>query len=404
MERPTVTRVGTVALATLLAVAVPQGRAQAADAPPAAGLSLDLRLRSEQVDDQAFVDPAQATTLRARVGWRMPISTHWNALVEIEHTSHLGGERYNSTANGRTGYPTIADPDNTELEQAWLAWTPNPATRVALGRQRLNYDNQRFIGAVGWRQNDQSFDALDLTHRSAHGWQWRYSYLDRVQRVFGSDNPNPLLAHWQLDAHLFSVAHALGPGTLTGYAYLLDNQSLPLSSHRNLGLRYALRQADTKPWRWFLNVELTQQHRYAGGSALINAHYALLEGGALWRGSTFKAGRELLSGDGQYGFQTPLATLHAFNGWADKFTTTPVAGLEDRYLGWNRHFGKFEATVAWHDYRSDRGGLDLGSEWDASLGWAPAAHWLVLAKAANYHAGPLGKDLRKTWVSVEYSH
>jgi hypothetical protein len=221
--------------------------------------------------------------------------------------------------------------------------------------------------------------------------------------VFGADNPNPALARWQLDAHVLSVAHALGPGTLTGYLHLIDNQTLPLTSHRNRGLRYALRRERKDAPGWFLAAEAAKQDDYAGGSALIDAHYTLLEGGLLWRGNTFKTGWEVLSGDGHYGFQTPLATLHAFNGWADKFLTTPVDGLDDRYLGWNRKFGRLEATLAWHDYRADHGGRDLGREWDASLGFAPAKHWLLLAKAADYRAGAAGTDLRKTWLSVEYT-
>ena len=245
--------------------------------------------------------------------------------------------------------------------------------------------------------------ALRASHRTRGGWSLRYSYLDRVQRVFGDQHPNPLLGHWQLDAHLLSAAHALGPGTLTGYAHFIDNQSLPLTSHRNLGLRYALRRERPAGVGWFASLEATQQRDYAGGSALVDAHYLLLEGGLLWRGHGFRAGRELLSGDGAYGFQTPLATLHAFNGWADKFLVTPVDGLDDRYLAWNRKFGRLEANVAWHDYRSDHARRDLGREWNASLGFAPAKHWLLLAKLADYRAGPGGSDLRKTWLSLEYT-
>ena len=389
------------ALLGALAFAAAPCRAQATPAP--SGLSLDLRLRGEWVDDQALARDAQANTLRARVGWRLPLRGRWQALLELEHTGHFGGESYNSTSNGQVGYPTIADPDNTELEQAWLAWTPSTATRVVLGRQRLNYDNQRFIGAVGWRQNGQSFDALDLSHKTAKGWSFRYSYLDRVQRVFGDDHPNPLLGHWQLDAHLLSATHALGPGSLTGYAYLIDNQDLPLSSHRNLGLRYALRRERADALGWFANLEAAKQDDYAGGASVVDARYHLVEAGLLWRGHTLKAGWEVLSGDGHYGFQTPLATLHAFNGWADRFLSTPVDGLDDRYLGWNRKFGRLEAIVSWHDYRADHGGRDLGREWNASLGFAPAEHWRLLAKAADYRAGPGGSDVRKAWLSVEYT-
>ena len=31
--------------------------------------------------------------------------------------------------------------------------------------------------------------------------------------------------------------------------------------------------------------------------------------------------------------QTPLATLHKFDGWADLFLTTPNKGLQDLYAG-----------------------------------------------------------------------
>src|SRR4249920_3868493 len=83
--------------------------AHAADAP--SGPTFEARLRSESVDDQAFAYSADATTLRLRLGYRTPTRSAWSGFVEIENTSHLFGERFNSTANGRTAYPTVADPD-----------------------------------------------------------------------------------------------------------------------------------------------------------------------------------------------------------------------------------------------------------------------------------------------------
>ena len=180
------------------------------------GPILDLRLRNEAVADDAFANNADATTLRFRIGYRTPVKSGWSGLVTVEHTGHLFGERYNSTANGRIGYPTVADPDNTAIDQAFVQYAPSAATRMTLGRQVLLYDNQRFFGNSGWRQNQQTFDALDVEHRFDNGLTLRYSYLDRVQRVFGEDNPTPSLARWQLDAHLLRASHALGAGTLIG--------------------------------------------------------------------------------------------------------------------------------------------------------------------------------------------
>ena len=95
---------------------------------------------------------------------------------------------------------------------------------------------------------------------------------------------------------------------------------------------------------------------------------------------------EQLGSNGRRAYQTPLATGHAFNGWADRFLTTPADGLQDRYLGWKHGWGGWQAGVFVHDFRADRGDADYGSEWDASLGFklGPVA---LLAKYANYDAG-----------------
>ena len=74
-------------------------------------------------------------------------------------------DNYNDGLNGKTRYPVIADPDNTELNQLYVMYAPSAAIRLTLGRQRINYDNQRFFGASSWRQNEQTFDALDFQHK-----------------------------------------------------------------------------------------------------------------------------------------------------------------------------------------------------------------------------------------------
>src|SRR6478735_825520 len=91
----------------LLAAALAATPVFAQSKAPPTGLTLDLRLRSESVDDAAFAKDADATTLRVRAGCRLPLGTQWRGLVELEHTSHLGAEQFNSSANGRSFLPTI---------------------------------------------------------------------------------------------------------------------------------------------------------------------------------------------------------------------------------------------------------------------------------------------------------
>jgi hypothetical protein len=362
----------------------------------------DARLRKELVDDASINKNADANTLRLRFGYRTPVNNGWRALIELENTQHIGGEKFNSTANGLSRYPVVADPDNSELNQAYVQYAPSDTSRLIIGRQRLQIDNQRFFGNSGWRQNEQTFDAVDGQHKFANGLTLRYDYLGRVQRVFGDDNPNRNLARWDLNAHLLNANFGFKNGALVGYGHFIDNQSLPTTSHRNLGLRYTGKGQINDRLAWLAGAEFAKQDDYAHGSANIDAHYALLEGGFALRGHTVKAGFEQLSGNGRYGFATPFATLHAFNGWADRFLTTPVDGLQDSYVGWSHPWQKFTANAAWHEFDAQRGTARYGHELDASFSWAFAPHWNALIKFANFRAKAYAGNLDKTWFSLEY--
>ncbi len=364
----------------------------------------EMRWRLENVSDDGFANNATADTVRARMGYRTASYKGWSALIELEGTQHLFNDDFNSTANGNSAYPSVVDPDNTELNQAYVRYAPSANTGLNIGRQRIQWDNQRFFGNVGWRQNEQTFDALDFQHTFSNGLTVRYDYLDRVQRINGADNPNIDLARWKLNVNLIGLSHKLGPGTLSAYGHFIENETLPLSSHRNIGMRYVAKHDAPEAMGWLASAEYAKQDNYAQGKNTIDADYILLEGGLMWKANTFKAGWEQLSGNGSYAFATPFATLHAFNGWADRFLTTPVNGLQDSYLSWNRKFGKISANIAWHDFQSDHLSIHYGQELDASLGYAFNKHWNGLLKVADYQAKDVGFDATKTWLSMEYMY
>lgn len=66
---------------------------------------------------------------------------------------------FDSGAGARRDRPAVIDPAGVELNQLWLAWKGERGG-ATLGRQRLQLDNQRWVGNSGWRQNEQTFDAL----------------------------------------------------------------------------------------------------------------------------------------------------------------------------------------------------------------------------------------------------
>jgi hypothetical protein len=383
----------------LLAAAAPTAVADdLGDALRATRPTLDLRLRHESVDDDAFESHARASTVRARLGARTGSWHGWSAFAEIERVRGVGGERYNDTANGRTTYPVVADPDATELNQAWFGYTDQARRSATLGRQRLVLDNQRHFGDVGFRQNQQTFDAVTTSWPVGSG-TLRYAYLDSVQRVFGDDHPNPLAAEQDLDAHLVNASWPIGRTQLVGYAYLVDNQDLPATSARTLGVRWTGQHPLTSPLSLGWTAELARQDDWRDGSAAIDAGYVL---GELSFGNERQRGRigyERLGGDGRYGFSTPFATLHAFNGWADRFLTTPADGLVDVWVGAGGKLGRGDYAVVYHRFEADRGGADYGHEWDASYRIAFGTHLELEVKAARYAAESFASDVTKLWAA-----
>jgi hypothetical protein len=364
----------------------------------------NARLRHENVDDDAFAQSANATTLRLRAGLRMHFSDHFTALLEGEGIASAG-DAYNSGANGRTTRAAITDPEGVELNQAWIGWK-DPHVAATLGRQRLLFDNQRWIGNSGWRQNEQTFDAMAVDWQIAPALALRYAWLDRVHRVNGDEALDPLARERDLSTHLVNLGWKHGTQQWVGYAYLHDDQDVASASTMTYGARWTgARLHEGNGFGWTLEAARQQDH--ADNPLSFSHAYWLLEPTFAARGVTYRAGWEHLGGNGVHALQTPLATLHAFNGWADKFTVTPVGGLEDRYLGAggkfgrDAHAGKFNWAIAWHDYRADTGGR-YGSEWDASFGFPVHGPLNGLVKLADYRSDGYARDTRKLWLQLEW--
>jgi len=394
-------------LAALLAAAPPG--AVAADAADSGAPSLqwewNARLRVESVDDDAFARGAEATTLRLRAGLRLQSASGFNALLEGEGIAAAGG--YNSGANGQTTRPTILDPRGIELNQAYAGWKDD-AFSATVGRQRLAFDNQRWTGNSGWRQNEQTFDAVAVQWKFAREWSARYAWLERVHRVAGDDALDPLARERALGTHLGEIQWKRGAVAASGYAWLHRDRDLASASTQTFGARAVLDMVHDGNG-FGLAMELARQRDHADNPLRFSHAYWLLEPAYSVHGTSLRAGWEHLGGDGAHALQAPLGTLHAFNGWADKFNATPPAGLDDRYLGAGGAFGRARAggraswQLAWHDYRADRGGARYGSEWNASLGIPLAKGVTAALKFADYRADAFARDTRKVWLQVEYA-
>jgi hypothetical protein len=376
----------------------------------------DFRYRYEQVDQQGFDDDAEASTLRTRLNYT---TAEWNgltAMLEASNVSVIGHyDLYNSTTNGATGRPVVADPRYTEVSQAWLQYREGSFTGIG-GRQVINLDNQRFVGNVGWRQNGQTFDALTIKLAAVPRTQLSYSWVGNVNRVTGPDD-GTFPGNLSGNTNLLNARVDLGSiGTLALFDYWLvfdRNTPYPAAVTSNLssnsyGVHYtgACKFSDTVKLNWIGSV--ARQTDDGDSTLHYTADYYLVEGGLGVRNFGLRLGYEVLGGNTKAnttGFQTPLATLHAFQGWADKFTTTPQAGVEDFYVGGSATFGNLAMLLIYHDFRADSRiapnltyGSSYGSEWDASAGYKFGTRYEALLKYAKYNADEFATDTTKTWL------
>ena len=170
-------------------------------------LLLDVRYRFEHKAQDGFPEDAYANTIRTRLGFETAEIYNFKFLVEFENVASIGDDHFNSTTNGRVQFPVVADPDATEVNRAQVTFTGLDKTPVTIGRQRFNLNNQRFVGAVDFRQNQQTFDAARLSSTLIDNVTVEYLYISRVHRVFSDDH---VAGEFDSDSHVISVAYDAG--------------------------------------------------------------------------------------------------------------------------------------------------------------------------------------------------
>lgn len=395
--------------ALLTALSTPALAQTAPPAPPRDGIKpiVEARVRYEGVDRAAPLTDADAVTARLRLGVEARKGA-WSVLAEGEGVLSLTDD-YNDTnaGNGVEPFAIVADPENLELNRLQVQYRTAPLT-VTIGRQRINLDDQRFVGSAGWRQSEQTFDAV-RAEGVVGPVKLDVAYSNAQRTVFGVDaGPRE---SFDGDFVFLGAGAAAGPVTLKAFGYLLDfDEAIQFAnSSDTFGLRVT--GAIPVPGHAPITVAASYARQTDAGSNPGNyaADYLALDLGTAVAGFTVNAGVELLGSDNGRSFQTPLATLHKFNGWADVFLTTPAQGLEDIYFSVGRRFPSvtslpgLNAVVAYHAFSSDVGGLDYGDEWNAQVGYKPGKFGVV-AKYASYQADGFSVDVQKVWLQLEWAH
>lgn len=374
---------------------------------------IDARLRYESVDQDPIARDAEAVIARVRAGFEAK-KGGFAVLVEGEGLLAIS-EKYNSGVNGKAAFPIVADPENIELNRAQVQFTGLPKTVITVGRQRINLDDQRFVGSVGWRGNEQTFDAARIEWSGVKNVKADITYAWSDRTIWGVDGFGARQQAVSGDNVFANLSYKHKLGTLTGFAYFVDQDEAVISGFRMSSQTFGARVAGAAPLSKKAKLTYTasyaRQSDYHNNPNSYSADYILGELGIEAKGFRLLGGYELLGADAGVAltsFQTPLATLHKFNGWVDKFLVTPPNGLQDVYGTFSYtkpKVGPFDSlgfTATYHDYKSDRLGMHYGDEINVQL-LAKMKKYTLTLKYGDYNAKAFATDTKKFWVSVDWA-
>lgn len=374
------------------------------------------RARYAQVDAD---NSGQAASLLLRG----TLDSHWSDIfsstVEVDAVGtafkheHSDGERFNNK-------PLIPDPQGADLNQAFLSLNLDAAT-IQLGRQRINFDNQRFIGGNGFWQNEQTFDALLGTVKLASNSNFTYSYINNARRIFGNKadpttsaghpdygnrpssdlRPAEFLGEHQHQSHLTRLEWNEWDYTrVVGYGYRIDNQNLPSSSNNTLGASYTLNYK-ISAIKYRVQIEAAQQNRFD-----INAdhlRYYLLDLGLGINTWELSSRYEILGANNGAAFITPLGSNHDFEGWADAIGNTPNTGVRNFSVGLLWRASPLRVETSYHFFKDDVDGNNIGREFDLDFIYKPARKHSLSLRLAHFEPEGDSGSVRKVYLDYSFN-
>lgn len=369
---------------------------------------VDFRYRHEYVDQDGIDRTAHASTLRSRVTLESGAVSGFKAIAQIEDVRQFNDDFSDgvSTQTSRARHPTVSDPQGIEFNEAYLQYEYAKAWRLRYGRQRINLNDQRLVGGVAWRQNEQTFDATTLTVTAIPRTEITWALVANVNRILGDDTRAG--DHRQDGTSLFNVTYAVSDKVqLAGYHLDIDNDAVAALSNRTLGIRLSgvLPAAEGMSLPFLL--EIADQRDSGENPVDYAADLLRVEAGVDLTKVRFDVGYEARDGDRRRGgrdFRAPLGTLHAFNGWADSvdaFNPASGAGLVDGFAGVSAPLLGWKGRLIYHRFEQQDGGADVGDEIDGELTRSFLEHYAVALKFARFdgaRAGPA--DVLKAWVML----
>lgn len=367
----------------------------------------DARLRYQYISQDAAARDANALTLRVLAAVEADVFTLTSVLIEGEGIVAFSN-RFNDGTGGRQAFPFVPDPEGVALNRFQILSEIIPKTRLTLGRQRIAIDDWRFMGNFPFRQNDQTFDALRLETRAIGPGLLDMGYFKRVLRPLGRENAN---GRFKGNSFYINYNFATPIGRVSAFHYDFDLRGRPSqtlnASSRTTGVRVIGRH-HTPSWGLIWEASYANQREGKGQQSNFSADYALAsltyEPGAF----SFQARAEILGSDNGRALQTPLGSLHRFQGSADLFLQTPPDGIRDYALRAQYTFGDFKAfkkisvLARRHWFQADTDSRLYGREIDVSIN-TQLFSCALSADFADYQARNFASDTQTFFVTVSKS-
>ena len=368
----------------------------------------EARLRLETADEADRASNAVGLTLLLRPAIEYSVSSKLSALIEGEALFAIVNDFDDGTGNEPTR-PVILDPNGLELNRAQLQYAFTPQTFLTLGRQKISIDDQRFIGPSAFRQNDQTFDGVHVSTGAIGTATLQAGYFNRVNRSLGADNP---VGRFRGDSYYFNgnIPTPLGRLGVFHYAFDLGTAGPTAQdnvfSSRTTGVRLDGRYHKDKygvDWE----AAFARQVDFAENQADYGANYWLLGLQGVVGRARLSARFESLEGGSEQSFQTPLATLHRFQGAADIFLITPLEGLQDLEfegrlsLGRVGPFRGLSTALSYHLFNPETAGPRFGQEVDFDV-TASFGDFTLAFTAAHYEADTFATDTQRFFLSLTH--
>jgi hypothetical protein len=365
--------------------------------------AVNLRYRFEFVDEETFELDAQASTLRTALSYGTRPFHGFRVFLQAENVANVGlGDSYDNrgvgdSGNGVIDRPVVADPPGTAMLQAYVEYAAG-GSAIQLGRQEINLDDQRHVGAVGFRQHHQTHDAVRFRNDRFGNLVVTYAFLDAAHGIFRDMHDT--------SSHLINAQYRFGGiGALTGYGYLLryDHEADYGLSRNTVGAEFkGSRPVGDVTLHY--EVEYAHQSEAAANPAVVDADYAHLAVGVGLRGFTLRLGWERIDGSATTGqFQFVLGTNHAFNGWVDKFLRTPTNGLSDLMVRLDGPWGPLNWQLRYHDFSAVTGDRRYGNEFDFQAAYQTPWRQTFAVTGGFYAAESFAADTTKLWLWTAYA-